>query len=107
MIHYTCDRCKRSLDAADDLRYVVKVEAFAVMEGPDTRELDDDRDHLLELHESLENLALDEADEADSPPDGEDIFCKQSYDLCPECYRRFAKNPLGVELGSQFDFSEN
>ena len=102
MIHYTCDRCKRVLDAGEDLRYVLKIEAFAAMEPLDTSELDEDRDHLAELHDLLETY-----DEEPATPLGDDIYQKSTYDLCPECYRKFARNPLGGELVTQLDFSNN
>jgi len=60
-----------------------------------------ERDHLLEIHEILER-AEDAADELIS----EDVYRHQRYDLCPDCYRRFLKNPLGNKV-IEFDFSEN
>jgi hypothetical protein len=29
------------------------------------------------------------------------------FDLCPECRKKFLKNPLGREHSKQFDFSKN
>ena len=52
MIHYSCDRCKRVLDPQNDLRYTVRIEVQAVMDPLNDYELDDDRDHLMEIKRS-------------------------------------------------------
>ena len=49
MIHYSCDRCKRPIDAENDLRYVVRLEVEAVMIPMHEHENQEDRDHLLEI----------------------------------------------------------
>jgi hypothetical protein len=102
MIHYSCDRCKRVLDPEDDLRYVVKLEAYAALEPLEKEEAEEDRDHLLEIQEILERL-----DDPDDDPLGEQVYQKKRYDLCAECYRKFAKNPLGRELAAHLGFSQN
>ncbi len=101
MIHYSCDRCKRVLES-DELRYVVRLEVHAMMDTLDGEELDDDRDHLLELHEILERL-----DEQESDFIGEDVYQKRRHDLCPECYRKFIKDPVGHETPVHLGFSQN
>lgn len=102
MIHYACDRCKRVIDPEDDIRYVVRLEAQAVMDSVEMDEVDDDRDHLLEIHEILERL-----DEEESGLEGEEVYQRRRYDLCPECYRKFMENPVGREVTPQFGFSQN
>ena len=102
MIHYTCDRCKRTLDPTEDLRFVVKMEVCAAMEPVDSQPIEDDRDHLLEVHEILERCE-DEQDACLS----DHIYRKRRYDLCPECHRKFIKNPLAREHATQFGFSQN
>jgi DNA-directed RNA polymerase subunit RPC12/RpoP len=102
MIHYSCDRCKRVLDSAEDLRYVVKLEIQAMMNPVAMDETDDDRDHLLEVHEILERR-----EDLEGAFVGEDIYQRGRYDLCPECYRRFIKDPIGAEPAVQLDFSQN
>ena len=99
MIHYTCDRCKRLLDPVEELRYIVKMEIQAAFDPVESCELDEDRDHLSEIHEILES----------SDPDDllEEVEQRRSFDLCSECFRRFQKNPLGCELTAQFGFSNN
>jgi len=101
MIHYVCDRCKRSLNP-EELRYVVRVEAQAVMDMGEGEDLDDDRDHLLELHEILERL-----DDEDPDLVGEDVYQKLRLDLCPTCYGKFIKNPVGQESAAHLGFSQN
>lgn len=102
MIHYSCDLCHRSLDDAEDRRYVVRIEVFPAVEGGLSEDPHDDRDYLLELHEALEQL--DEPDfSAASDEDSQEL----QFDLCPDCRRRFAKNPLGRDYAAEFNFSAN
>lgn len=106
MIHYTCDRCKRVLDPSNDLRYVVKLEVQAVMDANAMEvtedDIDDDRDHLLEVHEILER-----AEDLEGDAVGDDVYQRNRFDLCPECYRRYIRNPLASEPAGQFNFSQN
>ena len=103
MIHYACDRCGRPIDPSEEMRYVVRLEIEAVMEPIDGDSLnDDDRDHLMELDEILDN-----ADDLENPLIGEDVYDRKRFDLCPECYRKFVKDPVGREAVRQLDFSQN
>jgi hypothetical protein len=101
MVHYTCDGCKRTLDAQNDLRYVMKIEVYAAV---DPLDLDDqeDRDNLDDLHDMLEGVDDARADELDDA-----VYQQHRFDLCPECRKRFMKNPLGRKSTEMFDFSEN
>lgn len=99
MIQYSCDLCKRPLDPEDDLRYVVKLEVYAAF---DPVEVDDDCDNLAEMHDILERL-----DDATSEAIGDDVYQQLRFDLCPECRKRFLKNPLGRKQVEQFEFSKN
>ena len=101
MIHYSCDRCKCTLDPDHDMRYVVHVEVYAAME-PLEQDDDDDRDHLLEIQEILERM-----EDADSDAISDDVYRKRRYDLCADCYRQYVKNPLGRELPAALNFSAN
>ncbi|NND96084.1 MAG: hypothetical protein HKN47_02005 [Pirellulaceae bacterium] len=101
MIHYTCDRCKRQIDTASQTRYVVKIE---VQTAPEefSAELEDDVDHLSELHQILENLSDEDLQDTD------DEACQLgSYDLCPDCHQQFLKNPLGRDAMLAIGFSNN
>lgn len=102
MIQYCCDRCKRVLDSTDELRYVVRIEIEAKFDGSND-EPDEDRDHLLELDEVLERLE----NSSDSDSIDDDLYRRQRFDLCPECYRKYLKNPLGRELSAPLGFSNN
>lgn len=99
MIQYSCDLCKRPLDPEDDLRYVVKLEVYAAF---DPVEVDDDCDHLLDIHEILERAEDDVCEEV-----GDDVYQQMRFDLCPDCRKRFLKNPLGRKPVEQFHFSKN
>jgi hypothetical protein len=109
MIHYTCDRCRRPIDAPNDVRFVIRIE----VRGHDPHEgsrPDDDTDHLLEVHEILERL-----DQADEPTAGQGTGVAVSketsrnirYDLCEHCAKRYLANPLGREPKLSIDFSPN
>ena len=102
MIHHTCDRCKRVIDPEQELRYVVRLEIEAVMDPLHEDEPQDDRDHLLEIDEILERVEASDGDEI-----GEETYQKRRYDLCPQCYRKFAGNPLGREKKASLGFSHN
>lgn len=101
MIHYTCDRCKREIDTAHQTRHVVKIEVSAVIEGA-ADEFHDEVDHLSELNQLLEGISDEESDLEVS-----DTCHRGRYDLCPECYRQFLKNPLGRDAMLAIGFSNN
>ena len=103
MIRYSCDCCKRELDPDMDVRYVIKLEAFPAFEPPPVEDDSaEDRDHLQEIQQVIAALE-DSADE----PTGEDVYRQMTYDLCPECHRRFVRNPLGRETIPALEFSNN
>jgi hypothetical protein len=101
MIRYSCDLCGRALEASG-LRYVVKVEVFAVLDPAASNDADDDCEHLEEIQEILENLDAAEDDQI-----GDDVHHRLRFDLCPECRKKFLQNPLGREAAKAFRFSEN
>jgi hypothetical protein len=78
------------------------MEIYAEFEPSAEDELDDDRDHLQEIQQLLERTA----DTAEGQAAGE-VYEQLRFDLCPECRRKFARNPLGREPAKQFDFSKN
>ena len=102
MIRYVCDLCKREMDPDEDLHYVVKMEIYAAFDPNVTQEQDDDRDHLEEIQDILERLEA-----SDSAQVGEDVYQKLRFDLCPECRKKFLRNPLGRETAKALDFSKN
>jgi len=102
MIRYTCDCCGCELDAKSDLRYVVKIEIYAAYDPTTADEEEHDRDHLEELQEILERI-----DDVNDPALSTEVYEQRRYDLCPECRKRFLKNPLGREAAKAFGFSSN
>ena len=102
MIRYSCDLCKRELDPQDDLRYVVKVEVYAAFDPAAVDNDDEDRDHLEEIQDILERLEDVASDEI-----GDDVYQQLRFDLCPECRKKFLKNPLGRKTAKAFRFSSN
>ncbi len=100
MIHYTCDCCKRKIDADDELRYIVRLEVYAALDP--SEEADDDRDHLQEIQEVLERL--DDPQEAEACSE---VYHQQRFDLCSECRDQYVQDPLGRPLTAQVNFSQN
>jgi hypothetical protein len=101
MIHFSCDRCKRRIDPNRETRHVVTIEIDSVLDATDSVQRDDDRDYLLEIHEQLEAIDLD--DEFADP----DRPLRRTYDLCPKCYQHFIRDPLAAEPSRHFGFSRN
>jgi hypothetical protein len=103
MIRYSCDLCKRNIDPDGDLRYVVKMEIFAAYD-PAVGDDQDDRDHLEEIQDILERM-----EESEDEQIGEDVYQQMRFDLCPECRKKFLRNPLGRDkvLAKAVGFSKN
>lgn len=101
MIHYTCDGCKRKIDSADEIRYIVRLEVYAALD-PLQDEADDDRDHLQEIQEVLERM--DDSIEAEVC---NEVYHQNRFDLCCECRQRFVQDPLGRPMTIPLGFSQN
>jgi len=102
MLHFSCDLCGKELLPEADRRYVVKMEVFA---AHDSRALTDDdlaEDQLEALGQMLEDLEATGATPQDLPPEYKQI----RMDLCPECHKKFLRDPLN-KASAKFDFSEN
>jgi hypothetical protein len=65
--------------------------------------VDDDRDHLEDIHEVLERF---EEFDADGRLPVTDTYQSRRFDLCSECCKRFLQEPLGRREAPQFDFSK-
>src|SRR5262245_27525132 len=103
MIHFTCDRCKRVIDAEQELRYVVRLEMEAVMDPVRENEPQNDRARRPDIDEILERMDVAECDAI-----SDDLYQKRRYDLGPQCYRKFTANPLGREKkATMLGFSHN
>lgn len=99
MLHFSCDLCGKPLN---DRRFVVKLEIYPAFDPEDIDEDDLDADHLQEISEILNDL--DDASETSVEDCGPKTM---RYDLCPECQRRYVKDPLGRDHLRRLNFSEN
>ena len=101
MTHITCDHCGKQLHSGQD-HYVVKIEVFAAHDPAEITEEDLDTDHMEAVSELLQELTdSDDAEVRDSAPH------YVRYDLCPDCRKRFLRDPLRKDSKQKFDFSEN
>jgi hypothetical protein len=103
MLHITCDLCGKELLPGDDHRYVVKLEVFAAHDPREITEADLDEDHMEAVSQLLRDMEENETDEPEMAP----TYQKFRYDLCPDCQKKFVRDPLGKEAAQKFDFSEN
>ena len=101
MIHYSCDRCRRSLHMDEEIRYSVSIEIQVALDSTEF-EMGDDRDHLNELQEILERL-----DETEKEEISRFAYQRRRFDLCSNCHREYLKNPLGMDTTANLGFSEN
>ena len=99
MITFTCDRCKKTIDVKNEIRFVVSIEVQAAFGSDDT---DVEREHLNELSEALGELDSQEQEEI-----SHQVYEKRSFDLCETCRAEYGKNLLGVETASAMGFSDN
>jgi len=102
MIRYACDLCKRQLDPGEDLRYVVKIDIQPAFDPDAASEDDDDRDHLQEIQDLLEQLEC-----SDQNGDASGAGRQLRFDLCADCAKKFLQNPLGREAAGVVGFSKN
>ncbi len=101
MLHFTCDLCGKEMLPGDDHRYVVRMEVYAAHDPAELTEADLDEDHMELVSQML-------ADEEHADPDATaPAFKKFRYDLCPECHKKFLRDPLNKESAQKFHFSEN
>jgi len=102
MVHFTCDLCGKEMASSNDGRYVVKMEILPAFDPDEIREEDLDEDSMelvSRILESDEELSSEDFDE----PRPESF----RFDLCPNCRRKFLRDPLGRETLHQVHFSEN
>jgi len=78
------------------------MEVYAAFDPAAADEESDERNHLQEIQDILEQL-----EEADSDQLGADVYRQLRFDLCAECHKKFVKNPLGREAAKLFNFSQN
>lgn len=104
MLHFSCDLCGKELVAQEDHRYVVKIEVFAAHDPRELTEADLDCDHMEALSQMLRES---EEEDLTDPETVAPTNKKFRYDLCPECQKKFLRDPLGKDQEQKFDFSEN
>lgn len=79
MIHYTCDRCQRSIDLDEGPRYVVRIDVEVIANASDDTSDDEAIDFLSELNELLAhdaasmNATFDDSEPLD---DLHDALCR-------------------------------
>ena len=103
MLHVTCDLCGKELHAGEDHRYVVKIEVYAAHDPAEITEADLDEDHMEAVSQLLNEMEEGLADTDAMEPVSQSF----RYDLCPECRKKYARDPLGKEGAQKFHFSEN
>lgn len=101
MIHYSCDRCRRTIEPAEELRYSVNIKIEVNLDTLNF-ESEEDRDHLTELNEILERL-----DESERQEICQSAYRTRKFDLCPECHRKYIQNPLAIDNAVKLGFSQN
>ena len=102
MQHFTCDVCGKELQPQDDLRYVVKIEAYAAQDPGEITDADLDEDHMEAVSQLLR-------EEEENGLDAELIEAHKRFrfDLCSECHKRYLRDPLARDHAQKFDFSKN
>ena len=46
-------------------------------------------------------------EDAESEAISDELYQRRRFDLCAECYRRFIKDPVGIDARAHFGFSQN
>ena len=102
MLHYSCDLCGKELLVEEDLRYVAKIEVYAAYDPLEITEEDLEEDHMEEISELIKQMdSMDEQELEDQ------VYKSFRFDLCPECHKKFLKDPLSREASRSIDFSKN
>ena len=102
MLHYSCDLCGKELLVEADLRYVVKLEVYAAYDPLEITEEDLEEDHMEEISQLIKQM-----DDMDEQALEDQVYKNFRFDLCPECHKKFLKDPLGREIARSIDFSKN
>jgi uncharacterized protein YdeI (YjbR/CyaY-like superfamily) len=102
MVHVTCDLCGKDIRPGEDNRYVLKMETYTVSDPSELTEADLDEDHMEAISQVLRDI--EENETAAEVAEARKSF---RFDLCADCHRRFAQNPLAKEPMQKFDFSKN
>jgi hypothetical protein len=85
-----CDGCGGTLLLEEDVRYVLSIEGCAAYDPLEITREDLKRDFNAELRSLLESLSEVSEEEAEGQ-----VHRAFRFDLCPGCWRRYRKDPLG------------
>jgi hypothetical protein len=102
MLHVTCDLCGKELGNGGE-HFVVKMEVFAALDPGEITEADLEEDHMEAVSKMLQEID----DDVIGPDRIEPAAHQFRFDLCPECRKRFVRDPLNKDAAQKFDFSEN
>src|SRR3954469_4233407 len=103
MMHISCDICGKKITDGEDHRYVVKIEVFAAHDPAELTEDDLDQDHV----EAVSQLLNEMADDVPDPDEVAPAYKNFRYDLCPDCQKKFVRDPLSKDGVQKFHFSKN
>ncbi|MDR4505600.1 MAG: hypothetical protein MRK01_12570 [Candidatus Scalindua sp.] len=102
MIRYSCDMCGRSIIPEEDVRYVIKIEAYAACEPADAEDEDFDEELIEDFDEE------DEEEFSDFETEDEEVDYKTfRFDLCSKCHSKYLQDPLSIKSIRRSRFSEN
>lgn len=99
MLHFSCDLCGRQLCGS---RFVAKLEVYPAFDPEELNEEDLELDNLEEISHAIDEMEASGNFELDDCGTSEFRF-----DFCPECRRRFLKDPLGRDALRRLNFSDN
>ena len=105
MRHFSCDGCGKDLTEGFGGRYVVRVDAHASHDPSELTEFDLDSDAIEEtaaLLTALDDGLIEDGELAPLPS-----RAAMEYDMCPNCFRNYLKDPLGRMARPTWAFSTN
>ena len=102
MLHFSCDLCGKELLVEEDLRYVAKIEVYAAYDPLEITEEDLEEDHMEQISELIKSMEHMDQQELE-----DQVYKSFRFDLCPECHKKFLKDPLGREPNHSVSFSKN
>ena len=89
MAGFCCDLCGKPLLVDSNVRYVVKIEVFAAYDPMELTIEDLKRDRLKEIRELVRRMS-----EMDPRELEDQVYKSFTFDLCPECQKKYLKDPL-------------
>jgi hypothetical protein len=101
MVHFTCDLCGKDLPSSAP-RFVIRIAAYAGHDPDRIRDDDLDDDHMEAISKLLQRNEETRGDDEEVP-----LSKGFRFDLCPDCHRRFIKDPLNRDMLRALEFSKN